>query len=41
MFSRQNGMKSQNNHIGQFGKLTDMWKLNNIFLNHNENYKIF
>ena len=34
MFSKQNGMKSQSNSIRPFGKLTDTWKLNNTFLNH-------
>lgn len=27
-------MKSQINSIKQFGKLTNIWKLNNTFLNH-------
>lgn len=34
MLSKQNGMKSQSNSIRPFGKLTDTWKLNNTFLNH-------
>ena len=33
MFPKQNEMKSQSNNIRPFGKLTDMWKLNNTFLN--------